>query len=66
MNLMRAPKGEVAERVMDKGKPLTPLADRRYEGRIAPVSLQTTPGLCPIGIKCFKPAGHKGDHYPPD
>lgn len=47
-------------------RPLTPKSDRRWEGRIAPVSLLTTRGLCSIGVKCFKRDGHEGACYPLD
>lgn len=61
MNLMRH--AGLDEKAMELSKPLTPLADRRYEGRVAPVALFMVRGLCPIP-KCVLKEGHPGTCWP--
>lgn len=51
------------ERTMDMARPLTPKSERRPAGRIAPVSVQMTQGLCQVG-KCVLKAGHAVPHWP--
>ena len=51
------------EQAMELSKPLTPLSDRRYEGRIAPVSLYEARGLC-SKPKCVRHADHEGGCWP--
>ena len=52
----------VDEWAMEKSKPVTPKADRWYEGRIAPV-LVPSKGLCKYG-KCVLKEGHTSAHWP--
>jgi len=54
------------DEAMEIGKPLTPKSERPRMtwGSIAPVSLQTTPGLCQVARKCVKKEGHAGDCWP--
>lgn len=62
MNLLTYPKGEKFERAAEMARPLTPMSDRRYEGRIAPVGV---PGRgCWETVKCVRPEGHGGRCWP--
>ena len=51
----------------EMAKPMTPKSERPRAtwGSIAPISLQTTPGLCgkkrPGKGSCWRKAGHEGD-----
>lgn len=68
MNYLKYPQGisNSEAQAQEIARPLTPKSERQRStwGSLAPMSLQTTQGLCRVARKCVRKEGHAGDCWP--